>query len=366
LTSFSPGTFEATFDLLNLATGLNATRRFFLFGRLAGTATQGQTLNARLNAVTATPEVGGSVAGAPTVNSTALIIDTTTLTVLSGPATAPDLLRKTGTALVHPTLMLRMGATNDSVNVNGIIFSTAGTGDFVSSLTTGDGFQVWLDDGDGVFTAADSLVYQGSGAPTVNAVFSPPIAVPNASTRDLWVVLNVRDTAGDNAAVPVSYQVVVNSNTDVDVGGGANVLLGTPAPQSNVLRIVDFFVTNFDPAADLPGGGKDITITGSGFMAPIIVSIDGVVCGGTPVINAGTQVTGLTVPPGTGLDVAITIKSGGLDTETLAQTFDYVPLQTPKPSSDPGCMVAPAHGAGVALISVLGALAGLTRRRRSE
>jgi hypothetical protein len=186
------------------------------------------------------------------------------------------------------------------------------------------------------------------------------VTVANSATRDLWVVLDVLATAGLGAAVPDSFQTVINATADVDAPGGIAVLMGTPAPQSNVLRLVDFFVSSFDPVADLPGGGKDITILGSGFMAPIIVLIDGIVCPGTAVINGGTQVTGIQVPPGTGLDRPITVKSGQLDEETLSQTFDYVPLQAPKPASDSGC----AAGAGVSAWWLLSAMTPLLFRLR--
>jgi hypothetical protein len=360
LVAFAAGTFEATFNLLNTDTGVNSERRFFLLGRLAGTATSGQTLNARLDAVGGTPDVGGSVRGVPLVNSTALIIEQTALTVLSSPATPADLLRKSGTAFVHPVLSLRMGASNNDVTVDGITFSNAGTGNFSSALSA-TGFQVWLDNGDGVFAASDMLLSQSPGASLVSAVFSTPVTVPNSQTRDLWIVLDVLASAGSGAAVPQTFQTVINATTDVDAPGGVSVLFGTPAPQSNVLRIVDFFVSNFDPVADLPSGGKDITITGSGFLSPIIVMIDGNVCPGTAVINGGTQVTGIQVPPGTGLDVSITIKSGALATETLADTFDYVPLQPPKPPSSSGCAGGTVPAAW--WIGALGLLPFVTRRR---
>jgi hypothetical protein len=187
--------------------------------------------------------------------------------------------------------------------------------------------------------------------------------VPNSGSRDLWVVLDVLASAGGGAATPQSYQVVVNGPGSVTAPGGVSVLMGTPAPQSNVMRLVDFFVTNFDPVADLPAGGKDITITGSGFISPIIVSIDGVVCPGTAVILGGTQVTGLQVPPGSGLDVSITIKSGGLDLETLTQTFDYVPLQPPKASTSSGCAAGISLSAWWLVVAVP-ALAMRVRRRK--
>jgi hypothetical protein len=167
-------------------------------------------LNARLDAVNGTPAVGGSVRGVPLANSSALIIEQTALTVLAGPGTPADLLRKSGTAFVHPIMNLRLGASNNSVDVNGITFTTAGTGTLASSVTA-TGFQVWLDDGDGAFTAADAVVFQGAGAGAVIATFSPPITVSNSGTRDLWVVMDVLSTAGQNAAVPQTFQTVVNA-----------------------------------------------------------------------------------------------------------------------------------------------------------
>ncbi len=65
-----------TATLSNSAFPATTTRRFFLVGKLAGTAIAGQTLNALISAATTTPPSGGAVTTIPTSASTALIIDT--------------------------------------------------------------------------------------------------------------------------------------------------------------------------------------------------------------------------------------------------------------------------------------------------
>jgi hypothetical protein len=89
------------------------------------------------------------------------------------------------------------------------------------------------------------------------------------------------------------------------------------------LGAIEFRVDEFNPLSAGPKGGAAITLKGSGFVAPFEVKIDGVVCPGSPVINGGTLVEGLRVPPGSGDNLAIEITSGTLPTQALPMTFGY-------------------------------------------
>jgi hypothetical protein len=140
----------------------------------------------------------------------------------------------------------------------------------------------------------------------------------------------------------------------------ATPLLGAPAAQSSVLKIVDFFVNEFTPVTDLLVGGRDIVIKGSGFEAPFQVRIGGTICPGTPVITA-TEVTGLTVPSGSGTSLPIEIDSGTLATQTLTQTFSYVIVTKPKVNGD-GCVA----GLGAPWLAAPAVLAIFAMRRRRK
>ena len=78
------------------------------------------------------------------------------------------------------------------------------------------------------------------------------------------------------------------------------------------------------PSYDIMSGGANIVLSGSGFLAPLTLTINGVLCPGTPVINVnGTQVTGLKVPAGSGSNLTVVLNNGALGAKTLTQTFSY-------------------------------------------
>src|SRR5690606_24052397 len=89
-------------------------------------------------------------------------------------------------------------ASNGSLSLNGITFTTSGSGDWVTGLAASNGVTIYRDDGDGEFDAAsDSLIFSGSGAtPTLNATFNAPEAVANNGAITLFMVLNLLSTAG--------------------------------------------------------------------------------------------------------------------------------------------------------------------------
>jgi hypothetical protein len=138
-----------------------------------------------------------------------------------------------------------------------------------------------------------------------------------------------------------------------------------PAPVGVTVGAIQFNVTNFDPASALSAGGQALTITGSGFMAPFSVTIGGTACLGTAVIAGGTQVMGLSVPPGFGANLPIVVQSGDLPPQTLTQTFTYTaPKDNDPPKSDEsGCQSGTGTLPLVALI-VAALVAGLSLGKR--
>jgi Synergist-CTERM protein sorting domain-containing protein len=289
------------------------------------------------------------------------MIDESVLSVSNAPGSPGNQLHQSGTALAFTMAKFRLGASNDTVSVSGVTLTGTGNGNWTTSMSSTNGVQVYRDNGDGLFDAGtDTLLYQGAGQASMNATFTPSLDVPTRGSRDIWVRTNLLDTAGAGAAAQISFTVAIVQGSDVACTV-PTVLIGSPPPNGAILNVVDFFVTSVDPLTDAPAGGKQLTITGSGFMSPFTVTIDGVVCPGTPTITP-TMVTGIQVPPGSGTGKAIVVTSGTLAPLTLTDTFSYVaPGGGKATTSSSGC-IAGATG-GLAMLA-LPVLAALRRRRR--
>jgi MYXO-CTERM domain-containing protein len=134
--------------------------------------------------------------------------------------------------------------------------------------------------------------------------------------------------------------------------------------------VVDFSVDDFTPTVGLFAGGASIKIEGTGFALPITVTIGGVPCTGTASVDvAGTLISGLSVPSGTGSNLAIVLTTNNLPPKTLTQTFRYSNILpnpnvggTTKPASD-SCAAIPGAPRGILALPAL-ALIGLRRRRK--
>jgi hypothetical protein len=358
-----------TFDTANTYTAvlLNDTvlagtsRRFFLVGKLSGTASTGQTLNARLDSLQATAPIGGQVQGDVGVDSTALIIDVATITLRAGPSMPEDALRRAGQAFAHTIGHFRLTATNQDAIVTGVSFDCTGTGNWDDYLDPVNGIQVYsLPVGNTFDSASATLLFEGGGASLVLATFLTPVVIDNSEELDLWVVLNIMETAGLNESIPRTLLLGVSEAQHIQESTGMTPLLGTPVPQSDTLSIVDFFVSRFQPGTALPGGGQSITITGSGFMQPFSVTIGGVLCPGIATIDPeGTEVKGLIVPQGTGHNLEIVVQSGPLGALTLSQAFRYG--NPDLGDSSDGCA---AGSQAIPSLLLLLALAAIRRRRR--
>jgi hypothetical protein len=178
------------------------------------------------------------------------------------------------------------------------------------------------------------------------------------------VVIGLTATAGQGiAATPETFSVAIANTTDVSAT--APVAFGMPAPNGITVGAIEFSVTSFDPASGLAAGGQALMITGSGFMAPFSVTIGGTPCLGTAVIAGGTQVMGLSVPPGFGTNLPIVVHSGDLPPQTLTQTFNYTAPKDNEPpkSDDGGCRSGTGTLPLVALI-VAALVAGLSLGKR--
>ena len=322
-TSFNApnGTYTATLTATAGAIAMNGSKRYFLVAKLAGTATTAENFRAALTAITESSPSGGSVSGVPTAASSALVIDVATLTVNAGPANPADAyVQATGAAFNHTLGQVRLTASNANFTVSGVVLTLGGNGDWVNNITS---LGVYLDDGNGSFDGADTQLFSGAAsAGSVTCGFSANLTVNQATSEDLWVVIAVASTAGGSPSE--SFDARIQSPGDVQTVTAGNVAIGTNPPTSGMLHVITYSVTGFTPLQDSYSGGAPITITGSGFALPVTVTIGGVPCTGTASVNAaGTQITGLFVPGGSGTNLPITLDTNNLGPQTLSQTFNY-------------------------------------------
>jgi hypothetical protein len=256
----------------------------------------------------------------------------------------------------------RSTSINDATDIDTIAFTMTGSGNWAASMDAVNGVQVYWDNGDHVFTeGSEMLMHQGPGAASVSA-FMGLLTVPAGAAQDIWVRVNVDPGAGAGAVAPQTFSLTIVQASDVLATNP--VAIGLPAPQGAILTLVNLTVSNFDPASAPTAGGTPITITGTGFIAPFSVTIGGLACPGTPVVTPA-QVTGLTVPPGSGSNLPIVIVSGGLAPETITQTFSYGTVSTNGSSSTGGGGGCGAGPVGHALWAIpLLALVACAKRRR--
>lgn len=360
------GSYVAT--LANTAIGNAASRRFFLVVKMAGTAVTGHTFNAQLQTIAGVAPAGGSLSGLPTSFSTAFIVGASALTITLGPASPTAATVEGGVAFAYTMAQFRFTATNNNCTINSMILTNSGSGSWVTHLQT-PGVEIYQDDGNGIYDGSptDTLVFSGNGnVPTLNCTFTTPVTVPNAQSRDLWVRVLFAANAG--TSIPETYRTAVAAAGDVNATGATSIL-GTPAPTSALCSVVLFNVASMTPSYDIMSGGANIVLSGSGFLAPLTLTINGVLCPGTPVINVnGTQVTGLKVPAGSGSNLTVVLNNGALGAKTLTQTFSYTTGSTIGSGGGAGgggggggCSTDAESGAlwllALALVSVAGALA---------
>src|SRR5690606_20792359 len=209
----------------------------------------------------ASPPPGGSTSGFPTPASTAAIIDTPVLSVANGPNQPSPATHAAGATGSLVAAQFRINALNGAATVNGIDFTTSGSGDWTSDVAT---VSIHQDNGDGIFNAADDTqldTQAGSALITTNLGLSLAVG----EIADLWVVIHFTATAGDGvSATPETFSLAIANVTDVNAT--APVDFGSPAPQGITVGAIEFRVDTFEPTTGLTAGGQPLTIQGSGFM----------------------------------------------------------------------------------------------------
>lgn len=143
-----------------------------------------------------------------------------------------------GTAFDYALAAFRFEAGGASVDIDGLILTVAGTGDFSAHLAPGTGVQAWLDDGDGEFDSAiDSQLAATSGSSsTIMLPFSAPVSVASGADVAIWIVLSFLADRGISPFAARTYSVSIADPADVIAPAG-NVLIGVPEPASAIVTV---------------------------------------------------------------------------------------------------------------------------------
>jgi len=318
------GTYSAMLSDTSFAA--HPQRRFFLVATLNGTALSGETFNASLSGLTLTSQSNTPAMGAPTLPSTALMIDNPVLTVAAAPgAPTATVIEKSGGDFEYLLGKFVVSASNGDIPLSSLRFALTGTGDWVNFLAPVNGVALYLDNGDGVFDASsDSVVGESGGAMTsLDFALSPAPTIPNAGSLTFFLNTQVLGSAG--GSIPQTFVASINSPLNVGAPTGVNVLLGTPAPTTATLTIIEYFISSITPTrVDTGSFGQSITIEGSGFTSQVELLIDGVPCDGIGVVSPdGKMITGFMVPEHSGSNLQMILSTGLLGPRVLTQRFSY-------------------------------------------
>lgn len=385
-TPTSPTTAQYSATIKDQAFASPIVRTFYLRVKLGGQALFGQRFYCNVTDITYNiAPSGGVVSLLPQpVLTNGLLIDAPTLTVTAAPTSPLSQIAEAGEAFGHTIAVFRFQAENDDIDIAGLNLTTGGTGDFFTDLDVASGIELYLDSEflplapkDGLYTpGVDILLGQTGGNYPITSVpfnVSGPIVVPNGTSVDIIVRFNILATAG--GSLPETFRCSIANPTDVLTAGSNAVILGIPAPNSNTVGVIIYFVSSFAPAVALRGGGAPITIIGAGFTPPFSCTIGGIPCPGNPVINSdGTGVSGLFIPAGNGLDLPIVVTTGALGSRLAPMRFSYATATTLNEKeariSNSFCAVNDS-GPGAALAAMLAfaamlAVASRVARRRES
>lgn len=182
--------------------------------------------------------------------------------------------------------------------------------------------------------------YVATGNPTLNPASGPTTGGPVLFTGGLLQMGTVVTVNGANAPVD-SVSADGRSLTAIvppHAAGTVSAFAANPGhlvgPSTTFTYINAMTVISIGPTSGLTAGGSTVTLTGSGFGAPLTVTLGGNPCTQVVVVNSGLLTC--TTPAGTGVvDVAVT-KAG--QTVLLPQAYTYgviYPLPSVKPSASP-------------------------------
>lgn len=230
--SFNGGAFTAALN--NADFPPYTQRRFFLVGKLAGTASVDQTIGAELVSVNASTQGTGFVAGIPTSGGTAITINPSVITAdLNGPLAYTTVLADSQGPMGQGHLLhdMTVTASNDSWTVSEIVFRDAGT---INGATAFSSLALYVDNGNGTWDGAgiDTLATAQAGTAfnTPNGTYTAVLtqeagAFEVSESKRFFLVATL-----SGAATPAqTARVALESMNHSAPGGGEAILTRTPS-----------------------------------------------------------------------------------------------------------------------------------------
>ena len=371
VTAFSADNGSYVADLTNTNFAPGTVRRFYLMAQLSGSADGGDRFQCELTAIDAQSSASGStIDSVPAGSAAGLIIDTPVVTVMAAIGNPVTTGKETGSAFEHLLAKWRFAGANGDITISGFTLTTEGSGGWGSDLDPNKGLQIFRDDGNGTYDGASTEEALYSGPASVGRMqvnFIAPVVLSSNASMDIFIVLNVRADAGSSTAKDFSCRIA--REQDIDLNTGARAVISTPLPESATLNIIEFAVTSFVPTRTADSsGGEPIVITGSGFTAPVSVTIGGVPADGMAVISTdGTMITGIQVPDGEGSNLEIVVSTGLLGARTMPFRFSYGDgLNGPGSASGRCSLDSSGDSYAWLVLALAGLMALLAMRKRCE
>jgi hypothetical protein len=136
-----------------------------------------------------------------------------------------------------PLGALRFDVSGGQVQLDGIVLTVSGTGDFEEDLDREKGLRLWLNDSEAAFnTAADTLLATAKPRhPRTGFTFDPPLLLQPGVT-DIWVVMSFHPLGWPRDPESRTYITEIAAPTDV-LAGGTAVSFGLPAPKTNEVSL---------------------------------------------------------------------------------------------------------------------------------
>jgi hypothetical protein len=274
-----------------------------------------------------------------TVTTTAVLPTVTGVSPLTGPTTGSTSVVITGTGFAGTT-SVHFGTTaalsyvvNSSTSITAVSPAAGAAGAVYVTVTTAVG--------QSANASAGQFTYVAAAAPTVTSI-NPNTGPSSGATSVAIVGTNFTGTTAVKFGTIAAASFVVNSATSITAVSpaetGGVIVYVTNASGTNATSPTFTFtvpasptVTNVSPNSGSISGGTSVTITGTNFTSPLVVSFG--IDNATNVVVASTTTITCTSPAEAAaiVDVTVDTTAAGISATSAADNFTFTSTTTGLP-----------------------------------
>jgi hypothetical protein len=154
------------------------------------------------------------------------------LEVTLAPASPPSVTAEADADIWRPVALFQFTATGGPVTIDGLILTQHGGQHANSVYWDVTGFQVWHDNGDGLFDSDTDTRLSRAKTYSERTLlpFNAPIIVNPGTPIQTWIIMHFSEDTSDDFTMSLEHPYDV-------VSPDAFVTFGTPAPRSGVVEI---------------------------------------------------------------------------------------------------------------------------------